>query len=80
MKITNIEQQGNVFILTKSPSLFKRVFGVKAKKEKFKDTGHVYERFPHIKAYINEEGETLRCIDPEVKAIENFRTKKEYWN
>jgi ABC-type branched-subunit amino acid transport system ATPase component len=80
MKITNIEQQGDVFILTKSPSLIQKIFGKKEKKEKFKDTGQVYERFPHIRAYVNEDGKTLSCIADEVKSIEDFRAKKQYWS
>ena len=73
MKITKIEQQDNIFIVTKGPNLLQRIFCLKTKIEKYKDTGKTYHYFDNIRVYVNQEGQVLGFYHKITKAIEEWR-------
>ena len=73
MKITKIEQQGNIFTVTKPPNLLQRIFGLKTKVEKYKDTGSTYHYFDNIRVYVNQKGQVLGFSHKITKAIEDWR-------
>ena len=73
MKITKIEQQENIFTVTKSPNMLQRIFGLKTKVEKYKDTGNTYRYFDNIRAYVNQKGQVLGFSHKITTAIEDWR-------
>jgi len=73
MKITKIEQQENIFIVTKTPNLIQCIFGLKTKIEKYKDTGNTYRYFGNIRVYVNQRGQALGFSHKITSAIENWR-------
>jgi len=55
MKITKIEQDGNVFKVTREPRFVGRMFGIKQRIDEYKDTGRIYN-FGGGRVYVNKEG------------------------
>jgi len=61
MKVSNIkreEEYSNIYVVTLVPNWFEKLFGVKEKTKRYKDTGSIY-RFGGGNVYINEKGEKL---------------------
>jgi len=73
MKITEIIENGNIFIITKTPNFIERLFGIKVKKKEYKDTGDVYHYFPNIHVYVNKSGKILGPAHKITKKLENYR-------
>ena len=75
MKITNIEQEENIWIVTKTPNTLQRIFGVKETKSRYKDTGSKYHYFPTVRVYLNQGGEILGGTHKITSVLENWRRK-----
>jgi hypothetical protein len=73
MKITKIENEGNIFKVTKNPNLLQRIFGLKTKVENYKDTGNTYHYFESVHVYINQKGQVLGPINKMTNVLENWR-------
>jgi hypothetical protein len=75
MKITNIEQKGDVFTVTYTPNALERFFGFKPYFSVFKNTGYSYKHYGNPTVYINRNGEQLDPTDKTTIAIDNWRRK-----
>lgn len=58
MKITKIEQEGNIYTVTFTPNWWERLFGYKEKSNKYKDTYLTYT-YGGGHVYVNQEGKEL---------------------
>jgi len=77
MKITNIktsEDKYNVYFVTFEPNWLERLFGVKPREERFKDTGSTYT-FGGGHVYYDIEGYQLDNGSYIGKTIDAFRRK-----
>jgi len=85
MKITNVENDGIVYTITKTPNLFEKLFGKKEIKEKYIDAGTYFEYYPNITAFYSFKGELIGPFDgisrvlnesKKMKEIENYLNEK----
>ena len=58
MKITDIKQSGDIYIVTFKPTWIKKIFGIKDVSKIFKDTGNQYT-FGNQSVYIRQNGKKL---------------------
>jgi len=58
MKITNIERDGNIYTLTFEPNFIERLFNIKKKIKRYKDTLSTYT-FGGGHVYVDEDGRDL---------------------
>lgn len=75
MKITKIERDKdsyNVFIVTFTPNFFEKLFGVKEKNKKFKDTDSIYT-FGGGTVYISQDGEKIENRSYIGESIDKWR-------
>lgn len=74
MKISNIEKEANIYIVTLTPNIIERFFGVKQKTKRYKDTYDTYT-FGGGHVYINEKGKQLNNGNWIAETIDNWRRK-----
>jgi|Laugrespbdmm15sn_2_1035079.scaffolds.fasta_scaffold114307_1 hypothetical protein len=74
MKISNIEQEKNIYIVTFIPNIIERFFGVKEKTKRYKDTWDTYT-FGGGHVYITEKGKQLNNGNWIAERIDNWRRK-----
>ena len=75
MKIIKIEQEKDIYLVTKRPCLIASLFGAKEKTYKYKETGFVYE-VGGGHEYIDENGVSQGNILSETReAIDNWRRR-----
>lgn len=58
MIISKIEKEGNIYLVTREPNFIERVFGVKPRVDKYKDTGNTYT-FGGGHVYVDQKGNEL---------------------
>jgi hypothetical protein len=74
MKITNIEEKDNIYMVTFTPNFIERFLGVKEKIEKYRDTGSIYE-FGGGHVYRRQDGSNITNWDSVGDAIDKWRRK-----
>jgi len=77
MKITNIEQEGDFFIVTFSPKyrICKKIFQLKEKKVKYKKLSYVYSNYNYLIAFRREDGKLMGAMTKVVEML-NRHIKK----
>ena len=58
MKITKIENEGDIYSVTRMPNFIERLFGVKERIDKYKSTGGTYA-LGGGRTYIDQKGREL---------------------
>ena len=58
MKITKIENEGNIYLVTREPNFIERLFGIKKRVDKYKSTGGSYT-FGGGRVYVDQKGREL---------------------
>jgi len=75
MKITKIEQDGDIFTVTREPRLIEKMVGIVCRTDRYKDTGFIY-MFGGGHEYVNEKGESEgNTFSKTREAIDNWRRK-----
>lgn len=74
MAITNIEQDGNIFKVTFSPTWFQKLLGIKEKTEEYKDTWATF-MFGDGHVYMKKDGSKLSNGNWIGTAIDKHRRK-----
>jgi hypothetical protein len=78
MKIKSIEKEkdrfNDIYLVTFEPNWLEKLFGIKEKLEKYKDTGEVFT-FGGGHVYINQDGEQLINHNSIGETLDNFRRK-----
>jgi len=78
MKIIDIEEQGySYYIITLKPNWLERLFGLKQKTIKLKDTGSRYT-FGNGRVYMDEDGNQTGNGSYFGETIDNWRRKKSF--
>jgi len=77
MKITSVENEDIVYIITKKPNWFERLFGKKEIKEKYIDTGSYFARYPDVAAFYSFNGEVVGPLGEMCEVLNNAKRKKE---
>lgn len=74
MKISNIENEGNIYIVTFIPNMIERFFGVKEKTKRYKDTWSTYS-FGGGHVYIDQKGKQLSNGNWIAEKIDQWRRR-----
>jgi hypothetical protein len=72
MKISKIEKKDGVYLVTKTPNLIQRLFGIKDKIERYKHKGEVFHYFDHVKVFYNSTGEIVSWSDKMCKVLNDY--------
>lgn len=74
MRITNIENDGDIYIVTFKASWFDKLFWIKDEVKQYKTTGKTY-LFGSGGVYVNKNGEELHNGSWIAKEIDKFRRR-----
>jgi len=74
MKIIKIEEQEWIYTVTFKPNFIERLFGVKEKSKKYKQTGSQYD-FGGGNVYVDEKGRKLGNGNWIGESIDNWKHK-----
>jgi len=74
MKITNIEQNKNIYTVTFTPGIIGKLFFMREKTVQYKDIGETYMLGgDHV--YVDKNGERLGIFDPIQEKLTAFRNR-----
>ena len=76
MKITKIEKEKGIFTVTLTPNCIEKLFGVKEKEKRFKETESNFT-FGGGNVYLNEKGEKLDNGDYIGVTLDNWQ--RAFW-
>jgi hypothetical protein len=74
MKISKIEAEGRIYTVTFKPNCIEKLFGVKEKQKRYKDTYSTFT-FGGGNVYVNEKGEQLNNGNWVSEAIDAWRRR-----